>query len=83
MILESFKIDKTKQLIDNIETWSGETIKVGRNVLKGFPVDIDESDGTYLDMTAVDRDAAAGLAKELRSVGFKVKLVNKDLSVEQ
>jgi hypothetical protein len=80
----TFKFDFSKPLVDNFETWLGSEIKVvGRNVIKGYPVDIDDSDGTFLEMTAVDADAAKGLMKIMRAAGFIVKIARgKELSVD-
>jgi hypothetical protein len=78
-----FKINFSKPLVDNFDAWNGKKIKVGRNVIKGYPVDIDDSDGTFLEMTAVDADAAKGLMKIMREAGFIVKIARgKELSVD-
>lgn len=77
-----FKIDHAKSLVDNFEKWCGKEIVVGRNVINGFPVDIDDTDGSFLEMTAVDADAATGLMKQLRANMFIVKIHGKELSVD-
>ncbi len=59
-------------LVSRIEKAYRVRLKPGRNVLAGIPVDIEDSDGTYLNMTAVDRDGGKELAKDLRKKGFKV-----------
>lgn len=61
-------------LYDRLSHYMTEPLKVGRNVIRGYPVDVDDTPtpDTGLTMTAVDRDAAKGLAAELRSAGFKV-----------
>ena len=60
-------------LIDKLEKFAGKTVKPGRVVIKGFPVDIDDGDGSFISMDAVDSDAAKGLMKVLRAAKFKVK----------
>lgn len=57
--------------IDALERFTGGTILPGRNVIKGYPVDIDDSDGSYVYMRAVDKDAATGLVKLLRQGGVR------------
>lgn len=60
-------------LIQRLEKFNGKKITGGRHVIKGYPVDIDDSsDGSYIDMEAVDRDACTGLIKELRKAKFKL-----------
>lgn len=61
-----------ESLIDRFESWAGTPMKVGRMTLKGFPADVNDSDGEYMDLDAVDKDAASGLAKALKKAGFKV-----------
>lgn len=61
-----------ESLVDKFESWAGTPMKVGRMVLKGFPADVNVSDGEYMDLDAVDKDAASGLAKALKKAGFKV-----------
>lgn len=61
-----------ESLVDKFESWAGTPMKVGRMVLKGFPADVNDSDGEYMDLDAVDKDAASGLAKALKKAGFKV-----------
>ena len=58
-------------LIDKLEKFHGTGIKPGRVTIKGFPVDIEDSDGSYISMNAVDIDAAKGLVKQLRNAKFK------------
>lgn len=61
-------------VFDKLEAWAGIKIKPGRNVLKGYPVDINDQDPAEgLEMLAVDGDAAKGLVKLLRGAGFKAK----------
>jgi hypothetical protein len=64
-------------LVDRFEAFAGTPLKVGRMTVKGFPFDMNDSDGESLDMDAVDSDAAGGLAKALRAAGFKAKRVGK------
>lgn len=66
-------------VLDRLEKLTRKTIKGGRNVLFGFPVDIDDRQDPAegLTMQAVDRDAAVGLAKELRRKGIKAKLIRR------
>ncbi len=80
-ILES-KLNEA--LIDKLEKFAASKIKPGRNVIKGYPVDIEDSDGSYIEMEAVDRDACTGLVKELRDAGFKAKRIgNTGISIEK
>lgn len=74
---KEFLAEQEMALIDRFEKFAGGKVKPGRNTIKGYPVDIDDSDGTYLEMDAVDSDAATGLVKELRKAGFKAKRVGK------
>lgn len=61
-------------LINDLEKSSGVPVRPGRNVLWGYPVDIDDGDVTQgVDMRAVDRDASVGLLKRLRQSGFKAR----------
>jgi hypothetical protein len=69
----NYRYDKNKSFMDNLDAFAGREIKVGRNIIHGQPVDIEDSDGTYIDVTAVDKDACTILMKKLRSAGFKVK----------
>lgn len=62
-----------ESLIDKLEKFAGENLKPGRNVINGYPVDIEDSDGSYIVMKPVDKDAVTGLVKELRKAGFKAK----------
>lgn len=78
---ESSIVENDESLFARFEKFGGK-LKVGRMVIKGFPVDMEDSDGTALEMTAVDMDAAKGLRKVLRAAGFKVSGKNKDLIVE-
>jgi hypothetical protein len=59
-------------LIDKLEKFAGK-LKAGRNTIKGFPVDIDDSSDGHISMDAVDSDAAKGLVKALRAAKFKAK----------
>jgi hypothetical protein len=59
-------------LIDKLEKFAGK-LKPGRNTIKGFPVDIDDSSDGHISMDAVDSDAAKGLVKALRAAKFKAK----------
>ena len=81
-----FKYDHSKELIDNVEKFMGKTIKPGRNELFGFPVDIEDSDGTFLDCEAVDKDACSKVAKAFRAAGFAVKInmagTRKEFSID-
>jgi hypothetical protein len=58
-------------------------LKPGRNVIHGFPVDIeDQETAGGISMRGVDRDATSGLIKKLRSTGFRVsRHGNLDLHV--
>lgn len=61
-------------LINDLEKSSGVAVRPGRNVLWGYPVDIEDGDATQgIDMRAVDRDASVGLLKRLRQSGFKAR----------
>jgi hypothetical protein len=60
-------------LIDKLESFAGQALKPGRFTIKGYPVDISDSDGSFIEMNAVDRDAASGLINELKKSGFKVR----------
>jgi hypothetical protein len=66
-------IDKSKSLISNLEAFAKIKLKPGRNIIKGYPVTIEDSDGSFVDMTAVDKDACTNLLKALRAEGFKAK----------
>ena len=81
-----FKYDHSKELIDNVEKFMGKEIKPGRNELFGFPVDIEDSDGTFLDCEAVDKDACSKVAKAFRAAGFAVKInmagTRKEFSID-
>ncbi len=70
-----FKIDETKNALDNLEAFAGTKLKSGqRNVVKGFPFDIDsDSDVDNIYVEAVDLAACTGLMKALRAAGFRVK----------
>jgi len=62
-----------QSLINRLEKLAGSKIKPGRNVIKGYSVDIlDNPDGTYIEMDAEDKAAANGLSRALRSAKFKV-----------
>lgn len=64
----------TEPLINRLEKFAGTKLKAGRNIIKGFPMDIEDNpDGTYIDMTAVDKDACTSLVKLLRAAKFKAK----------
>lgn len=63
----------TESLINRLEKFAGTKLKAGRNVIKGFPADIEDSDGSYIDLTVVDKDACTGLVKLLRAANFKAK----------
>lgn len=71
---DKFKYDHSTNLIDNLEKWAGKTVKPGRNVLMGYPVDLADSDGDFVEMEAVDKDACSKLGKALRAAGFAVKI---------
>lgn len=80
MQMKTKSIDKldeslTEALIDKLEKFAGKKIKPGRVTIKGYPVDVTDSDGSYIEMDAVDRAAAEDLAKALRKDGFKAKRV--------
>ncbi len=61
-------------LMSKLEKFAGTKIKPGRNVIKGYPVDIDDQDPSEgLSLDAVDRDAATNLLKALRAAGFKTQ----------
>jgi hypothetical protein len=70
-----FKIDASKSALDNFEAFAGVKLKSGkRNVVKGFPFDIDaDSDVDNIYVEAVDLAACTGLMKALRAAGFRVK----------
>jgi len=73
--------DHEPNLVDKLSKFAGEQIKPGRNVIKGYPVDIEDGDPAEgVEMDAVDRDAATGLLKALRSAGFKTRRVG-DLGI--
>lgn len=74
---ESEEEDLSENLIDRFEKFVGKSVKPGRVNIKGFPVDLNDTDGSFLDIDAVDADAAKGLAKELKKAGFKVKTSGK------
>lgn len=65
----------TEALIDKLEKFAGKEIKPGRVTIKGYPVDVADSDGSYIEMDAVDRAAVEGLVKALRKDGFNAKRV--------
>lgn len=77
-------INESNDLFSRFEKFAGTKIKVGRNVIKGYPVDIDDgSPEEGISMTAVDSEAAKGLSKELRKSGFKVsKFSNLGILIE-
>lgn len=62
-------------LVGKLARFAGRNIRVGRNVIKGYPVDIPDQDPNEggLEMEAVDRGAASDLLDELRAAGFKVR----------
>jgi hypothetical protein len=64
-------------LLKKLEKFAGSKLKPGRNVIDGYPVDLDDTDGTYFEMDAVDRDACTGLVKSLRRAGFNAKRVGQ------
>lgn len=64
--------------LSRLERFHGEKVEAGRNIIKGYPVDIlPDSDTSVIEMDAVDIDAANMLAKVLRANGFKAKRVGK------
>ena len=72
-------------LLTKFEKFIGKPLKAGRNIAKGFPFDVEDQDPEEggITVTAVDRDAAVGLLKELRSAGFKTRRVsNTDFVIE-
>lgn len=71
------ELEEAGDFMSRFETFAGGEVKPGRVTIKGFPVDLNDTDGTYMDIDAVDADAAAGLAKELKKGGFKVKRAGK------
>lgn len=69
-------------LIDRLEKFAKTKLSPGRHVIRGLPVDIEDSDGLQIDMKAVDRDAATDLIKLLRQAGFKTaRHGNTDISI--
>lgn len=71
--LHTIKRRLDESLIDKLEKFAGSAMKPGRNVINGYPVDIEDSDGSYIVMKPVDKDATTGLVKALRKAGFKAK----------
>lgn len=69
---EALDLLNEDSLIDRLDKFVGFKIKPGRNVIKGYPVDITDSDGTYIFMSAVDQDAKKNLIKILRNANFKI-----------
>lgn len=74
---KEFLAEQEIALIGRLEKFAGSKVKPGRNTIKGYPVDIEDSDGSYIEMNAVDSDAATGFVKELRNAGFSAKRVGK------
>lgn len=70
-------VEEASDFMARFEAFAGGEVKPGRVTIKGFPADLNDTDGTYMDIDAVDADAAAGLAKELKKGGFKVKRAGK------
>ncbi len=64
--------DSKKSLLQNVEALSGEKLKPGRNVIKGYPADIEGSEGEII-VTGVDKDATTSLLKLFRGARFKAK----------
>lgn len=62
-------------VLDKLEAWAGTKIKPGRNVLKGYPVDIEDQNPEEggLGIDAVDRDVLNSILKDLRKAGFKTR----------
>ena len=80
----AYRYNKSKSFIENLEAFAGKPLKGGRNVIQGYPVDIEDSDSTYANMTAVDKDSCTMLLKKLRAAGFKAKRDgDHGLSVEE
>jgi hypothetical protein len=69
----TYKYNKEKSLIQNLEAFKGGKIKMGRNTINGYPVDLQQGDDEDIDMIGVDKDAASNLIKTLRAAAFKVK----------
>ena len=68
--------------VERLEAFLGRSLTPGRNTICGYPVDLEDSNGVVVAMTAVDIGAQRGLTKALRQVGFKVtRLGVKDLIV--
>ena len=71
--IDHLKEETGGSLIDRLEKLAGQKIKPGRVTIKGYPVDIsDNPDGTYIEMEAVDADAAKGLYSVLKKAKFNV-----------
>lgn len=80
---KEFITESNGSIIDRLEKFAGQKIKPGRNTIKGYPVDIEDSSEDFIEMEAVDRDAAQGLIKELRRGKFKVtRHGNTGISIE-
>ncbi len=62
-------------VLDKLDALAVKKLQHGRNVILGYPVDVDAqgSDVDRVEMHAVDEDATRGLTKELRARGLTVK----------
>lgn len=71
----TYLAEDTGSVVDRFQNFAGQQIVVGRNVIQGFPVDIQADFENGLTMTAVDADAAGGLFNLLQASGFVVQRV--------
>lgn len=69
----------SENVLKGIEKKFKMKLKPGRNVIGGFPVDIDDQDPDEggISMTAVDAGAMKDLMKDFRKKGFKTKVISK------
>jgi len=76
------QFNESNSLVDKLSKFAGQSISPGRVTIKGYPVDIEDSDGSFITMNVVDGDAAKNLLKELRKANFKVKISNRSLTID-
>lgn len=80
----AFKVDKSKDLMDNLEKFIGSPLKVGRMTIKGFPVDVEDgSPEEGINMNGVDAEANRELVKLFKAAKFDVSVAaDKSFNVD-
>ena len=82
IVKEVKKVLNEGNVIDRIEKTFGITLKVGRNIISGYPFDVDDEPlENGLMIRPVDRDAVTGLYNVFVKKGFKTKAKGKYLNI--